>query len=82
LIHSPQAFDYPDPNRWLEGRRHEYPPVLAWRPAWDALADRFEIPKRRRVIGAHVCTETARYYGYVKDLARRGVERAFRPFRR
>jgi len=61
------AFDYPDPNRWLDGRRTEYPPVLAWPAAWDRLADRFEIPRRRRVIAAHVNTETASYYGYVKD---------------
>jgi hypothetical protein len=61
------AFDYPDPNRWLEGRRSEYPPVLAWKGEWDALAGRFEIPSRKRVIAAHVCTETASYYGYVKD---------------
>ena len=61
------AFDYPDPNRWLDGRRTEYPPVLAWKREWDALAGRFDIPSRRRVIAAHVCTETADYYGYVKD---------------
>ena len=74
------AFDYPDPNRWLEGRRHEYPPVLAWPPAWDALADRFVFPRRRRVIAAHVCTETAGYYGYVKDWPAAAWSALFRRF--
>src|SRR5688572_12249433 len=61
------AFEYPDPNRWLDGRRTEHPPVLAWKSAWDGLAARFDIPRRKRVIAAHVSTETAKYYGYVKD---------------
>jgi len=61
------AFDYPDPNRWLDGRRRQNPPVLAWKPEWDRLAGRFDIPRRRRVIGAHVSAETGAYYGYVKD---------------
>ena len=62
------VFDYPDPNRWLAGRRSEYPSRLAWNPAWDVLADRFAtIPSKGRVIGAHVNSETARHYGYLKD---------------
>jgi len=62
------VFDYPDPNRWLADRREEFPPRLAWSPAWDVLAERFEsIPRGRRVIGAHVNSETARHYGYLKD---------------
>ena len=61
-------FDYPDPNRWLVGRRQEFPPVLAWNPAWDALAASFpNIARGRIVVGAHVHSETAGYYGYVKD---------------
>src|SRR5205814_1904487 len=32
------VFEYPDPNRWLEGRRTEYPPTLAWSRPWDSLA--------------------------------------------
>src|SRR5512142_879917 len=28
----------PDVNRWLHGRRAEFPPILRWDPAWDALA--------------------------------------------
>ena len=61
------VFDYPDPNRWLDGRRHENPPKLAWKAEWENLASRFEIPAAARVIGAHVHSETAGYYGYVKD---------------
>jgi ADP-heptose:LPS heptosyltransferase len=61
-------FEYPDPNRWLVGRRHEFPPALPWIRAWDPLArglcDRAD---GRVVIGAHVHSETASYYGYVKD---------------
>ena len=64
------AFDYPDPNRWLDHRRAEYPPVLPWRREWDGLAARFDIPRRARVIAAHVSTETGAYYGYVKDWPR------------
>ena len=62
------VFDYPDPNRWLEGRRHEYPPTLSWNPKWDIHADRaLTVLRERIVIGAHVHSETAGYYGYVKD---------------
>jgi len=62
------VFDYPDPNRWLEGRRREFPPVLQWNARWDGLAERFtEVATDRIVMGAHVHSETARYYGYVKD---------------
>jgi ADP-heptose:LPS heptosyltransferase len=62
------VFEYPDPNRWLQGRRNDYPPTLAWNRAWDPLAGRFpEVSKDRIVIGAHVHSETAGYYGYVKD---------------
>jgi hypothetical protein len=72
------AFDYPDPNRWLDGHRGEYPPVLAWPTGWDALADRFPVPRRRRVIAAHVNTETASYYGYVKDWPAEAWRELFR----
>lgn len=61
-------FADPDPTRWLDGRRTEHPPVLRWDPALDARADAL-LPERNDVvtIGAHVDSETARYYGYVKD---------------
>ena len=62
------VFAHPDPTRWLEGRRQEFPPVLHWNPAWDARADAL-VPAfpGETVIGAHVNSETAKYYGYVKD---------------
>jgi ADP-heptose:LPS heptosyltransferase len=62
------VFADPDPTRWLDGRRQAYPPVLHWKPAWDALADRFVPAMRERtIVGAHVHSETAQHYGYVKD---------------
>ena len=62
------VFDYPDPNRWLEGRRHEFPPTLSWNPDWDVHAEcLLSVPRDVIVIGAHVHSETAGYYGYVKD---------------
>jgi ADP-heptose:LPS heptosyltransferase len=62
------VFDYPDPNRWLAGRRRDFPPRLSWAPAWDSAAERFrEVKSDRLVIGAHVRAETGAYYGYVKD---------------
>lgn len=62
------VFADPDPTRWLDGRRTTYPPVLRWQPQWDALAGALVPPAPDRItIGAHVNSETARYYGYVKD---------------
>jgi ADP-heptose:LPS heptosyltransferase len=62
------VFEYPDPNRWLVGRRREHPPILPWNRRWDTLVSRFpQIATGRLVIGAHVHSETAGYYGYVKD---------------
>ena len=62
------TFDYPDPNRWLEGRRQAHAPRLSWNEAWDAKAGTL-VPAcdDRILIGAHVHSETARYYGYRKD---------------
>ena len=62
------VFEDPDVNRWLNGRRTEFPPTLQWNPAWDALADR--VPPNapgRLYIGAHVSAETRQYYNYPKD---------------
>jgi ADP-heptose:LPS heptosyltransferase len=58
----------PDPTRWLEGWRDRYPPVLHWQRGFDAQADAL-VPHFPAdvVIGAHVHSETAQYYGYVKD---------------
>jgi hypothetical protein len=61
-------FADPDPTRWLEGRRREFPPALRWNARWNAKADRL-VPESDGdiVIGAHVHSETAGHYGYVKD---------------
>ena len=62
------VFEYPDPNRWLVGKRHAHPPRLAWIARWDSLVNRFrEVGRDGPVIGAHVNSETAGFYGYVKD---------------
>ena len=62
------VFTDPDPTRWLEGRRQEFPPSLLWDDAWNALADRFlPASSGELIIGAHVNSETAQHYGYVKD---------------
>ncbi len=64
----PVIFAEADPTRWLDGQRKSFPPRLAWKPAYNGLARRFAIPEEGRiVIGAHVHSETAQYYGYVKD---------------
>lgn len=59
-------FADPDPTRWLEAERAPYPPALRWDDRWNALADPL-LPPGGIVIGAHVSSETAQYYGYVKD---------------
>lgn len=62
------VFADPDPTRWLDGQRQAFPPALRWNPACDALADRF-VPAATSptIVGAHVHSETAEHYGYVKD---------------
>ncbi len=62
------VFASPDPGRWLSGRRHEHAPALGWNAAWNVKAERL-VPAQDGVvtIGAHVNSETAHYYGYVKD---------------
>ena len=53
---------------WLEGRRHEFPPALRWPPNWDIHAERLlPMCTDHIIVGAHVHSETAAYYGYVKD---------------
>jgi len=64
----PVVFANADPTRWLDGQRTSFPPRLAFAPGFDALAARFHVPGEGRVIiAAHVNSETAQYYGYVKD---------------
>jgi hypothetical protein len=62
------VFADPDPTRWLDGRRREFPPRLRWRGSWNALCDA-ALPDDPGVVtvGAHVASETAQHYGYVKD---------------
>jgi hypothetical protein len=62
------VFTDPDPNRWLSGRRTEFPASLRWDPAWDAYADRFvPVTHGRILVGAHVSSETTHFYRYSKD---------------
>ena len=62
------VFEDPDVNRWLRGRRGEFPPSLRWDPAWDALAERIAPAVAGELyIGAHVSAETRQYYNYAKD---------------
>lgn len=62
------AFEDPDVNRWLRGRRSEFPPSLRWNTAWDSLANRIAPAAAGEVyIGAHVSAETRQFYGYDKD---------------
>lgn len=74
------VFSYPDPNRWLEGRRRDFPPRLRWDPGWDALAAAVAVPPGRIAIGAHVSSETARYYGYRKDWPQASWQALFERF--
>ena len=68
LSPSTLVFADPDPTQWLDGRRQEVCPSLRWDPAWNARADRLLPPLSGEiVIGAHVNSETAQYYGYAKD---------------
>ena len=68
LPESATVYADPDPTRWLDGRRREHPPALRWNAQWNALADRVLPDLGTDIgIGAHVNSETARYYGYVKD---------------
>lgn len=74
-------FADPDPTRWLEGRRREFPPALRWNAQWNAKADRL-VPSIGSdiVIGAHVHSETADHYGYVKDWPAPAWRRLFAGF--
>jgi hypothetical protein len=72
------VFTDPDVNRWLRGRRREFPPSLRWDPAWNALADAV-VPEfdGRITIGAHVHSETSRHYDYDKDWPREAWRELF-----
>jgi hypothetical protein len=74
-------FEYPDPNRWIEGKRREHPPRLRWVESWNARADAL-LPEDPAVtyVGVHVSSETARYYGYRKDWPAQQWQSLFRRF--
>jgi hypothetical protein len=75
------VFADPDPTRWLEGRRREYPPRLRWRKEWNVLArDLVRESPDAVTVGAHVASETAQYYGYVKDWPAERFAELFRRF--
>jgi hypothetical protein len=70
----------PDPTRWLDGQRQSHPPALRWDARWNALADPLVAPGGI-AIGAHVSSETAQYYGYVKDWPAAAWRSLFARFR-
>ena len=73
----------PDPTRWLDGRRTDYPPRLAWRAEWNALAAALVAEAPGIVtVGAHVASETSQYYGYVKDWPAASFRELFARFPR
>ena len=75
------VFADPDPTRWLEGRRREFPPRLRWRADWNALCEGIVAAAPGVVtVGAHVASETAQYYGYVKDWPAEHFESLFARF--
>ena len=62
------VFSDPDPDRWLDERRAQFPPALLRNPIWDRYADRFlESFPGQIVIAAHLHSETAQHHGYMKD---------------
>lgn len=67
----------PDPSRWLAHDAHTIAPRLVWQSQYDALADRFALSEDKRWIAAHVSSETAHHYGYVKDWPRERWQEAF-----
>ena len=75
------VFANPDPTQWLDGRRQELCPSLRWDSAWNERADRL-LPglEGELVIGAHVNSETAQYYGYAKDWPASGWQELFARF--
>jgi len=57
-----------NPTKWLTWQLGKVTPRLAWRPAFDGLSQRIEeIDEGTLCIGVHVDSETAHYYGYIKN---------------
>jgi len=67
----PRAFDvvleWPDPTEWVAWQLGTVVPRLALKPEDGALWRKFPLDERKAYVAAHVSTETAQYYGYVKD---------------
>jgi len=67
----PRAFDvvleWPDPTEWVAWQLGTVVPRLGLKPEHGALWRRFPLDDGRTYVAAHVSTETAQYYGYVKD---------------
>ena len=67
----PRDFDvvleWPDPTEWVAWQLGTVVPRLAWKPEYDELWRKFPLDDGRTYVAAHVSTETAQYYGYVKD---------------
>lgn len=67
----PRDFDvvleWPDPTEWVPWQLGTVVPRLALKPEHDALWRKFGLDEKRPYVAAHVSTETARFYGYVKD---------------
>lgn len=68
---SPRDFDvvleWPDPTEWVAWQLGTVVPRLALKPEHGALWRNFPLDDGRTYVAAHVSTETAQYYGYVKD---------------
>jgi ADP-heptose:LPS heptosyltransferase len=68
----PESFDLvmdrPDPTKWLAWQIGTVTPKLRWQDAFDSLWRRFDaLAGDAPLVGAHVSSETGRFYGYVKD---------------
>ena len=57
-----------NPTKWLSGQLGSTAPRLHWKPEYDELCHKFDLPDDDKfTIGAHVNSETGHFYGYVKD---------------
>ncbi len=54
-----------DPTRWFKWQINTLTPRLVWQAKWDFLPDRFALSGS--YIACHLQSETAPFYGYVKD---------------
>jgi ADP-heptose:LPS heptosyltransferase len=61
------VLEWPDPTEWVAWQLGTVVPRLALKPEHGALWRKFPLDDGRTYVAAHVSTETAQYYGYVKD---------------